>query len=380
MESESASALAKARRAAELSGVTRLADVTGLDRLGIPVFQAIRPWSRALSVHQGKGLEPTAAQIGALMEAVESEHAESFSASGPICAYAELPREERAPRLADFSQSRRLTPGDRTPIRWVEATTLLDERTLWTPFDVVSLDLTRDAPSPFERSSAGLAAHFTREDAARAALLEVIERDAVARWMKLGLLARTWSRIDSETIPFGWFQRLRGRLSVNGVRPSIYRAEAVISTPVFVCELIEAEAVAVGRGAVYGTACRPDAEGALLQAMLEAIQSRLTEIVGARDDIGLPPAEKVEPAPFGLGLPPPTNFEPRSWNEPTSERPFTAAPSARDLARRLARAGYGQAAIVDLSRRGSGVSVVKAVVPGLAGARRSRRDPAVLMC
>lgn len=36
-------------------GITRVADVTGLDDVGIPVHQAIRPASHTLSVSQGKG-------------------------------------------------------------------------------------------------------------------------------------------------------------------------------------------------------------------------------------------------------------------------------------------------------------------------------------
>src|SRR5690242_2091930 len=58
------------------AGVTRVADVTGLDHLGIPVFQAIRPASRNLSVSQGKGLSAAAARVSAAMEALELWHAE----------------------------------------------------------------------------------------------------------------------------------------------------------------------------------------------------------------------------------------------------------------------------------------------------------------
>ena len=47
-------------------GITRLADVTGLDNIGIPVFQAIRPNARSLSVSQGKGVSLEAAQASAL--------------------------------------------------------------------------------------------------------------------------------------------------------------------------------------------------------------------------------------------------------------------------------------------------------------------------
>src|SRR5215207_7185666 len=84
---DSQAVLRRARAAAADAGVTRLADVTRLDRLGLPVWQAIRPMSRALSVHQGKGATDTDAQIGALLEAVESDSAERFDSEGPICRF-----------------------------------------------------------------------------------------------------------------------------------------------------------------------------------------------------------------------------------------------------------------------------------------------------
>ena len=70
-----------ALRAAEKAGVTRLADVTRLDRLGLPVWQAVRPMSRAVSVHQGKGATDADAKVGALLEGVESHAAETFEAA-----------------------------------------------------------------------------------------------------------------------------------------------------------------------------------------------------------------------------------------------------------------------------------------------------------
>lgn len=38
-------------------GITRAADVTGLDRIGILVALAVRPNPRSVSVSQGKGVE-----------------------------------------------------------------------------------------------------------------------------------------------------------------------------------------------------------------------------------------------------------------------------------------------------------------------------------
>ncbi|MGZ5563350.1 MAG: YcaO-related McrA-glycine thioamidation protein, partial [Halobacteriota archaeon] len=42
-------------------GVTRIADITGLDRIGLPVFSAIRPSAAdgAISVYAGKGTTET---------------------------------------------------------------------------------------------------------------------------------------------------------------------------------------------------------------------------------------------------------------------------------------------------------------------------------
>jgi YcaO-like protein with predicted kinase domain len=37
-------------------GITRIADVTGLDTIGIPVMTVVRPVARSLSVSQGKGV------------------------------------------------------------------------------------------------------------------------------------------------------------------------------------------------------------------------------------------------------------------------------------------------------------------------------------
>src|SRR4051812_30484027 len=66
-------------------GITRLTNVTGLDSIGIPVVQAIRPNSRSLSVSQGKGVDLDAAKVSAMMEAIELWHAERIEL-GCLCA------------------------------------------------------------------------------------------------------------------------------------------------------------------------------------------------------------------------------------------------------------------------------------------------------
>ncbi|MCG2738541.1 MAG: YcaO-like family protein, partial [Candidatus Methanoperedenaceae archaeon] len=54
-------------------GVTRIANITDLDRVGIPVFSAIRPSAAdgAISIYSGKGVTDTNARISAIMESFE---------------------------------------------------------------------------------------------------------------------------------------------------------------------------------------------------------------------------------------------------------------------------------------------------------------------
>ena len=46
-------------------GITRLANITGLDDIGLPVCMAVRPLSKGLSVSQGKGTDDVSAAVSA---------------------------------------------------------------------------------------------------------------------------------------------------------------------------------------------------------------------------------------------------------------------------------------------------------------------------
>src|SRR6266513_3860017 len=73
--------LARVRPHMARMGITRLGNITGLDRVGIPVAIAVRPNSRSVSVSQGKGLDLPQAMASALMEASEGFHAEEIGPS-----------------------------------------------------------------------------------------------------------------------------------------------------------------------------------------------------------------------------------------------------------------------------------------------------------
>src|SRR5882724_5588776 len=79
-----------ALRLAPVMGITRIANVTGLDAVGVPVVMVCRPNSRSVAVSQGKGIDIASARASGLMEAAELYHAETIILPLRLATYEEL--------------------------------------------------------------------------------------------------------------------------------------------------------------------------------------------------------------------------------------------------------------------------------------------------
>jgi ribosomal protein S12 methylthiotransferase accessory factor len=369
-----AAALNDAWAAARRCGVTRLADITGLDRIGVPVFQAIRPMSRALAVHQGKALGVAGAQIGALMESVESAHAEVFDVRSAPAAHAQLPPTERPADLADFARDRDEPVGADEPIAWTPARRLLDGRIMQVPFECVSLDYTRPWDRRLDHTSSGLASRFDLEGALLKGLLEVLERDASAEWTALPDHFRSVSRIDRQTIGYPWFREIDARLRQAGVSLALYSLPTVIGLPALRAAALEFGVRRASRISTGGWGCARTWEEALQAAVLEALQARLTAISGVRDDILY--FEPGERAWIGDAAPLPPGMKGLDWSELEGSGRDLGGVTSEEIAQMLRLAGYPDTAAVTLSAPGARVCVVKVFAPGLGANRRRRRQPA----
>ena len=122
-------------------GITRLGNVTGLDRIGIPVTVAVRPNSRSVSVSQGKGLGISQALASALMEAIELFHAEEPAGRAVEASFLELSANARVVRPGLLSGGE-ISLLDRAKIGWMEGYDPLARETCWVPWDVVHTDYT----------------------------------------------------------------------------------------------------------------------------------------------------------------------------------------------------------------------------------------------
>lgn len=347
-------------------GVTRLADITGLDEIGLPVWQAIRPGGRSLSVHQGKGRTALEAKIGALSEAMEAHCAERVEADGPFATPAELPPDRLAPRMSDYARSRDLPP-PRGKLRWCSAADVLTGECHYLPHGLVSLDFTQREERWFERSSTGLGAGPSEAAALQTALNEVIERDAVGEWERAPLLQRMETALDLASVPFEWFDELQDRLAALNVWMRLFAPEAVIDLPVFVCWIEGPERFGSRWRRFGGSAAHGDPETALHRAVAEALQSRLTFIAAVRDDM-LPSTYRAEQSPSAMQLPPvPPGFPELEWDQIAAHDQTAAA-----IARAVRDAGWQQIVAKRLEGDLRGTFIVKAFVPGLGSLSRSR--------
>ncbi|MBI5544543.1 MAG: YcaO-like family protein, partial [Deltaproteobacteria bacterium] len=106
-----------------------------------------------------------------------------------------------------------------------------------------------------------------------------------------------------------------------------------------------------------GYACGLDPDSALLGALLEAAQSRLTDIHGARDDVSAAETQAVEKLRAACESADPRR---RAAGMPSLRRTGTRARAIRMIVERL-----GSAAAFELAPPELGLSIIKVVVPGL---------------
>jgi ribosomal protein S12 methylthiotransferase accessory factor len=360
--------LARFRPLAARMGITRLGNVTGLDRIGIPVVVAVRPNSRSVSVSQGKGLDLTQAMTSALMEAIEGFHAEEV---GEVlrASFRELAANGDVVDPHTLCTTGQPFDVDR-PISWLQGFDLLRQEPCWVPAEIVHTDYTQPLDGYFLAGSNGLASGNHLIEAVSSAICELIERDAVAVWSASGIRARARRVLDVASVDDPDCRALLAKYDDAGIAVRLWNVTTDIGLAAFVCDIhdpSEDEPRRLRR--FHGAGCHPDRAIALIRALTEAAQTRLTYIAGIRDD--LLPAEYEEPPAADImdalldALR--RESEPRLFGDVPN---FAADNLNQDLCwelERLASAGITRVAAVDLTRPDFGIPVVRVVIPGLDG-------------
>lgn len=342
--------LAAIRPLALACGVTRLADVTGLDTVGIPVFHAVRPLARSVSVSQGKGITRDAARVSALIETIELHHAEHVA-----------PTSSGMARAGDF-----LLEEDAHAHAWCDGNDLLSGRTIRVAHSRVSMDYAGSGDVPPIATSSGLASGNDRVEAILAGLYECIERDAHSRWLGLPPGLRQQCAIDPDTITRPLGRRLLRMVRAAGLGFRLWSFGDDHELAAIACALYETGApAATVLPPTIGAGAHLDPGVALVRAVTEAAQARVTLIAGARDDLTCaayddPAHLRLRLLTLDVGCDPPR----LPWERLRSRSTGSSAHDLDLILARAAAAGARQIACVDLSEPDLPIAVVKILVSG----------------
>jgi ribosomal protein S12 methylthiotransferase accessory factor len=368
-----AETLARILPLAPLAGVTRVADITGLDRLGVPVTLAIRPNARTLVGSSGKGTTEVAATVSGLMEAIEIYHAEYPLLEPESHTHRELVQAGAAVAPAGrLPLSRRAAFSSDLALDWVWGWDLIGQVEAPVPYSTVHLSerrLSFTGPvlrdSVFQGSSNGLASGNHALEAIAAALYEVIERDAVTLDRIREGLGAAPDPIDLDRLPWPAVAELVERCHAAGLVLHVSDITSDIGVPVYRAVLLDRQRHS---GVYGGYGAHLDPEIATVRAITEAIQSRAVIIAGSRDDLFT--LEHLR----NRGLDDDRRFGERLLGQATArppERESTAGDSFEaDIAgvlTLLQAQGLDRAVVVDLGRPEFGLDVVRVQVPGLEG-------------
>lgn len=351
-------------------GITRVANLTGLDRIGVPVVMVCRPNARSSAVFHGKGIDLAAAKASGLMEAAETWHAEridlplKFGSLADLRSGHRVAEAEALPRLPES----RFDPD--LPMLWVEGNELIAGEPIWLPFEPVHANATlRELPGSgcFSASTNGLASGNHLLEAISHGLCEVIERDATSLWNRLAPARQEVTRVDLGTVRDADCRALLDQIQAAEIEVAVWDITTDVGVPAVLCIIRDrgAEIAHLGRGA----GCHPVREIAFLRAVTEAVQVRNTYIVGSREDIDH--ADYLSETLAGR-----TRRARAMMQAEAPKRDFEAIPSqdfdsfeaeVAWLLDQLQSAGIRQVVAVDLSRPEIDIPVARVVVPGLEG-------------
>jgi len=342
-------------------GISRIEDITGRDKLNIPVYLAHRPGTEAgaAPVHTGKGLTGDQARVSVLMEAIErysAEIKEEDRAKFRFESYNEGNSENKVePSSLILSALSKVTPDSR--IEWCEGYDLMAEEEVLLPANAVYHPYTTTRGGRLFRSdSNGIASGNNLEEAIFHGMMEVIERDALS-YAEIKKDAGKRIAIEEDD---GLIYELKERFNSQGIGTYFRYIPTDVGFPTVVLALDSPEKDA--NLLVYGAGTHSDPRIAAIRAITEAAQSRLMQIVKGS---GITPVDYETVKRMNRHW-----FETKDGDKDAvrlSELPYLATDTIDGdikIALERLRAIEKRVLVVDLTREEIGIPVVRVVIPG----------------
>jgi ribosomal protein S12 methylthiotransferase accessory factor len=383
----------------QVVGITRVGVITGLGTIGIPNAQAFRPdgeWSS--TVGSGKSESITGAKVGAIMEEIEKWAQEKFTIDANaginghpqnISSFRDLvKRGEKAIDPSSLDLPYDSCYSEKLEMEWRQCDDLITGSTVLVPTAAITH---RRVTNDIYYSSRGgrktittngLASGMTMAEALTHALCEYIERhalvlDSISDGNPGSPTAQPRPAVNLETTPAST-RRLLGKITRAGYRLEVREITSEIRVPTFNSMIYLPEGSMAGPlfhddlQRASGWAAHPDPETAINMSILEASQTIMTHVAGAREDLVLQArslgrherTDSRRSSAFARELA--QDGPKRNFADIEGLRSDDAAEDVRWVLKQIAAAGYHHAIVADYSTREiKPVRVVRAIIPGL---------------
>jgi ribosomal protein S12 methylthiotransferase accessory factor len=274
--------ISRVEKKLKFAGVTRIAEITHLDRVGIPVYSAIRPGAAegAVSIYAGKGATKIQAKASAMMEAFERYSAEfQGSDATNIVAKVYEPGECVDPRSLIIPQ--RISDPLSEKIEWITALDAKTDKKQLIPANAVYHPYQpQEGAHLFKSNTNGLASGNALEEAVFHGLMEVVERDA---WSIFEVRKKHKKEVICDGNQNKLINTLLSKFKEKGVDIKLVdlTADIKITTIAAVADdtILKDPALLT-----MGVGTHLDPEIAVIRALTEVAQSRATQIHGTRED------------------------------------------------------------------------------------------------
>ncbi|MBR3112776.1 MAG: YcaO-related McrA-glycine thioamidation protein [Methanobrevibacter sp.] len=271
----------------KIAGITRIADITDLDRIGLPIYTAIRPTAEdgAISIYGGKGITKDHAKASAMMEGFERYSAEKQDGDEVIVANIKEISERGEyidPVSLNLPKDFKKENIEEMQLEWSIAKDIISDEEFYIPTNAIYHPYLHDnqVQSLFKSNTNGLASGNVLEEAILHGMLEVIERDA---WSIFELTHKNYAQIDLDSIESETVNDILEKFESEGIKIKLMDFTADVKIPTIAASADDTVTKDAGL-LTLGMGTHLDPEVAILRALTEVAQSRATQINGARED------------------------------------------------------------------------------------------------